>query len=358
MSTTGTNPPLISIQGQTVGWIHLAGTENAYAGNPATDGCSGNPFGGTSCNGLFSNTAFTKMLNGLNQVLTAVDSGSAGHFDWGQFDNDGPDGIPNSGDDDGVVDQVIFIHSEEDGACGPSSSNHLWSHRAGALSFTTHTLRHGSTTQYITVRNYTLQSGVGGSTACNTSAIMPIGTAAHETGHAFGLPDLYDVSGASEGVGEWSLMGSGNYTSPFSPSRMDAWSLSQLGWVTVAPLTANGTYSFGPAPVSDTTFMVRVQVPPGVASCGSQPGGLCIQGEYYLLENRQGVQADTGVIKVHCARSGLNFPTNCHGGLAIWHVDSLKTKQHGFNADNTVTVGNPQGVLLVQADGLNQLQGT
>ena len=30
----------------------------------------------------------------------ALDDGSV---DWGQFDNDGPDGIPNSGDDDGFV---------------------------------------------------------------------------------------------------------------------------------------------------------------------------------------------------------------------------------------------------------------
>ncbi|MEJ7639163.1 MAG: immune inhibitor A domain-containing protein [Singulisphaera sp.] len=32
--------------------------------------------------------------------------------DFGQFDNDGPDGRPNSGDDDGVVDTLFFIHPE------------------------------------------------------------------------------------------------------------------------------------------------------------------------------------------------------------------------------------------------------
>src|SRR5256886_14070186 len=49
----------------------------------------------------------------------------------------------------------------------------------------------------------------------------------HETGHGFSLPDLYDTDGSSEGVGEYSLMGSGNYTSSFSPSRMDVWSLNE-----------------------------------------------------------------------------------------------------------------------------------
>src|SRR5207249_3364289 len=109
----------------------------------------------------------------------------------------------------------------------------------------------------IRVSYYILQSGVGGSTGCDSTQIMPIGTVAHETGHGFGLPDLYDTVDSTEGIGEWGLMGSGNYTSPLSPSRMDAWSLSQLGWVTVRPLGAAGTYHFGAAPVSDTAFYVR-----------------------------------------------------------------------------------------------------
>src|SRR5439155_568484 len=83
-----------------------------------------------------------------------------------------------------------------------------------------------------------------------------------------------------EGVGEYSLMGSGNYTSSFSPSRMDVWSLNELGWVIVAPLTSSGTYTFGPAtPLVDTTFYIPVT--------GSNP-----RGEYFLLENRQRVLSD------------------------------------------------------------------
>ncbi|MBI4499539.1 MAG: M6 family metalloprotease domain-containing protein [Gemmatimonadetes bacterium] len=340
MSTIGSNPPLLSIQGQVVGWITLLGNETQYTGDPATDNCSGNPFGGNSCNGLFSGSAQSKMINGLNQVLLAADTGT---FDWGQFDNDGPDGSPNSGDDNGIVDQVIFIHSEQDGACGPSSNNHLWSHRGSGLTYTTHTDRIGFPGQKIRVRDYTLQSGVGGSNSCTTAQLMPVGTAAHETGHAFGLPDLYDVQGTTEGIGQWGLMGSGNYTSPFSPTRMEAWSLNQLGWITVAPLTSNGTYSFGPVPTSDSTFLIRVQ-------------GTNTRGEHYLLENRQASQADTAMIRAHCGNSGLSYPTNCHGGLAIWHVDSTKIKNSGFGGTNTVNGGNPHGLLLVQADGLGQLE--
>src|SRR6185312_1495326 len=139
----------------------------------------------------------------------------------------------------------------------------------------------------------------------------------------------YDIFGNTEGAGQWSLMGSGNYTSSNSPTRMDAWSLQQLGWVKIRQLTTTGTYSFGPVPTSDTVFMVRVQ--------GANP-----RGEYYLLENREAVEADTAMIRVHCGLSGLSYPSTCHGGLAIWHIDSTKVKDFGFEAGfNQVNAGIP-----------------
>ena len=78
-------------------------------------------------------------------------------------------------------------------------------------------------------------------------------------------------------------MAFGPNASEFSPARMDAWSLSQLGWVTIVPLGSAGTHSFGAAPTSDTAFYLPVS--------GSNP-----RGEYFLLENRQAVEADTAMI--------------------------------------------------------------
>src|SRR5256886_7611792 len=68
---------------------------------------------------------------------------------------------------------------------------------------------------------------------------------------------------------------------------MDAWSVSQVGWVTLAPLATSGTYSFGAAPTSDTAFLVR-------------PTGANPRGEYFLLENRQAVDADSALIRNAC----------------------------------------------------------
>lgn len=327
---------LLTIQGAAYGWFTLPSTEVTYTGPPG--GCpypTVNPYNQSgNCNGIWG-SGFASMRTGLNAALQLADPA----VDWTQYDNDGPDGTPNSGDDDGKVDLVIFVQSEEDGACNEATNNHPWSHKSSGLGYSTHSLRPNG--QPIIVDSYTMQSGVGGSGACATNQIMPIGTAAHETGHTFGLPDLYDVGGNTEGIGEWGLMGSGNYTAPFSPTRMEAWSLSRLGWVTVRMLSTSGTYSLGAAPTSDTAFMIRVQ------------GGNS-RGEYYLVENRMAVQSDSAVIRLHCQASGFAFPASCGGGLAVWHIDSAKVVTSlSANRVNNLT---PQGVALEQADGNNSLR--
>ena len=49
------------------------------------------------------------------------------------FDNDGPDGVPSSGDDDGYIDATIVIHPGQPAEVAPiaQEDNLLWSHEAG-----------------------------------------------------------------------------------------------------------------------------------------------------------------------------------------------------------------------------------
>lgn len=326
---------LFSVQGRVVGWVPLDSNEVTYVGVPGS--CTGNPFGTTNCNGIFSGTAIFDMQQGMAQALARIDS--AGIVDWSQFDNDGPDGIPNSGDDDGYVDMAIFVHPAQDGACGGATNNHIWSHRFQLFTpYATRTPAHNG--GFIKIRDYTFQSGVGGSTACDATQIMAVGTAAHESGHGLGLPDLYDLTFATEGVGEWGLMGSGNYASPLSPARMEAWSLGELGWVNVAPIAVGGTYTLGPATTSDSAVLVR-------------PTGANPRGEYFLIENRQRLESDSAMIRIHCGRSGN--PPGCGGGLLIWHVDSTTAADNGFHQSNMMNSLALHGLALEEADGLRQL---
>ena len=314
------------------------------------------------CNGIGVVAPCPSGRNRMGLMLVAtLDSVSAhpgGDTLWAQFDNDGPDGTPNSGDDDGVVDFVTFLQPELGGECQSNvpKPTGIWSHRfvisgwvaglahphldAGGF-YVTRTPWQGHAGQFIRVNDYTIQSAVGGATSCDGLTIMGIGTVAHEFGHAFGLPDLYDLSGSTQGIGGWGLMGSGNYARPYSPSSYDAWSLHVLGWATLDTLSASRTVIAGPRLLSDTVFYARTTNPD----------------EYLLLENRQAVLSDTAQMN-----PALSDPCPTLGfcakspGLLFWLINEEKINSSIFFNQVNVSFGGPQGVELLQADGLNELR--
>ncbi len=298
------------------------------------DGCRGIITAPTPCgnpiNGNSGNVS-ARFRDLLVEVLTKANN--LGTINWGQFDNDGPDGNPNSGDDDGRVDFITFIQPGVDGACGAPG---IWAHRWNIASlrqstpFQTSTPRTGG--GFIQINDYTIQSGQGGNGACTAGQIMPIGTIAHETGHAFGLPDLYDTSLNTEGIGEWGIMGSGNYSRAYSPSTYEAWSLTELGWVTVDTLSTSRTVTINPIQTSDTVFYVSL--------AGTD--------EYLLLENRDSLLSDTAQMNPAFG-SRKKSP-----GLLIWHMD--RSVITGGTGSNSVNSGSVHGVALEQADGLNHLR--
>lgn len=327
---------LVTIDGVVFGWVAADSTDTYYE-----DGCNGVGVLGP-CPGR--GRPFGELL------IEALQASDTGTTDWGLFDSDGPDGVPNSGDDDGVVDFVLFLHPEVDGACG---SSNIWSHRfdlagwnAGSGYVTRSPVRDAAGQpvpgRYLVVRDYTMQSAVGGPDACTAGALMSIGTVAHETGHAFGLPDLYDTNlqspAVTQGVGEWSIMGSGNYTQPYSPSGFDAWSLAELGWIVVDSMPAGGPVLVPPVASSDTVLALSV---PGTD-------------EYFLFENRQAMGSDTAQFNPGCrfrVRACAKSP-----GLLIWHVDLGQIAANGFRQGNRVNSGAIHGVALLQADGRNDLR--
>lgn len=197
----------LNFTGTVYGWTQLPSTNAFYTG------------AGT-CNGLCGSSQ-------VKTLITQTCSLNDAAVNFGQYDNDGPDGLPNSGDDDGFVDAVAFVHPEQGAECGVNGN--IWSHRFslqgwGVLPYTTNDPRSGG--GFIRVNDYVIMPAFN----CGGASVIDIGVFCHEFGHAFGLPDLYDVNGGSQGIGHWCLMAAGNWNTPTNPAHMSAWSKDQLGW--------------------------------------------------------------------------------------------------------------------------------
>ena len=178
--------------------------------------------------------------------------------------------------------------------------------------------------------------------------VVGIGVFCHEYGHALGLPDLYDTSQASEGVGNWSVMGSASYNGVQrdgdTPGHFDPWCKAKMGWL---------------VPVDYTLDSQNVQFPSAATTPFAAKlwkDGLAGQ-QYFLVENRFTNGFDA-------ALPGA--------GLLIWHIDETKGGDIAvWNKDNTQTwypisfAGAPAitnngnfHVALMQADNLWQLNLT
>jgi M6 family metalloprotease-like protein len=204
---------LFDVTGTVFDWVSLSQPESYYVGN--SQGTAPPPYG----------TARTGDM--IKEIVDALDPST----DFGAYDNDGPDGVPNSGDDDGFVDVLLVIHPTFGAECD-GLSPHMWSHSwrysnwpvSDGQPYETNDPAAGG--GFIKIDDYIIVPSL----SCVTG-IIEIGVICHELGHAIGLPDLYDWTGRSRGIGYWGLMGSGNWNTPASPAHPCAWSLEQLGWL-------------------------------------------------------------------------------------------------------------------------------
>ena len=240
-------------------------------------------------------------------ALQAVDA----QVDFGLYDNDGPDGRPNSGDDDGVVDGgVVILHSEPNLYCDPSGrgthpvSVTTW--RPNGARFRSQDAAHNG--GFIEVGAYTVMSTTGCSPSTVQSHVL-----AHELGHLlFGLPDLYrfQFDGGTPvwstrrwEVGCWELMaagawgcGAGTPTFQRIAAGFGAWARYAVGWATpvIAPSNRDSTYELSATAQGGT--VLRIPIKPD---------------EYLLLEYREKTTGDevlpaNGVLIYHVADS-LSF---------------------------------------------------
>lgn len=276
------------------GWYDMPGTLEDYVGDNNGLGLDGGP----------------KFVYNLVRIADST----LNYADYIQYYDGG--GKPHIG-------FIAVVHSGADAAAG---ANNIWSHRWSFREYNggpyvTNDTDPVSGENVVIDGDYALEPERNGSS--NTSgSIVAIGVFAHEFGHIFGLPDLYDTDNSSEGLGNWCLMAGGAYggngNTSQTPVQMSAWCKYQLGWVTPVNLTgANNSLSV--PNVEENPVVYRMW----------KDG---IQGQqYFLIENRQRIGNDINIYD---------------SGFLIYHVD---------DSQNDNTNENHYLVDLEQADGRRDL---
>lgn len=292
--------------------FYLDNSEDAFVLTPATESY------GTANDGIVHVTAATnhpnygKTLNSWRGVAGGYLSLTNGSVDFSAYDTNAngtvsPDEL-----------SVVIITAGYENAYGGDSAltPRAWGH---ASSFTSAVTLDGKSLSQYTI------FGEAHATSLANKHVATIGIMCHELGHLMlGLPDLYDIDGGSNGIGDWGLMGGGNWNavgsySGDSPSWLSAWCRARVGMQEPVDITS---------------------ATPGASLEEVESGGdiyrLWIDkyksfGQYMLLENRQQTGYDAGLPG---------------GGLLVWHVDD----QQVSNANEA-----RKWIDLEEADGLTQL---
>jgi M6 family metalloprotease-like protein len=224
--------------------------------------------------------------------------------DFGQYDNDGWDGVPNSGDDDGYVDLAVFQFTEVASSCGGQGP---WPHKSVVQNrtgnpFHTDDLRPDGSP--VLIDDYIIQSAVN----CDGTP-QTIATIAHETGHAFGQPDFYHaVNGLLPSqrrwvLGCWTLMAAGawgcgdgsTFGHSLKPPHMGAYEKMTLGWVRPILVDSLEGGFFKLDPVQQSGQVLRIP--------------LAGRTEFLLVEYRPNTGYDS------------QLPV---GGVLVYHVDQRR----------------------------------
>lgn len=223
------------------------------------------------------------------QIVELADS----DIDFSIFDNDGPDGLPNSGDDDGIVDALFIL--VDDVPAGFILGQATGVGRLGwDQSLPTGDVGAGGKPILISPNQGMLVQAA--------SSAEAVGSMAHEYGHVLGLPDLFNTgflnnpdalpADDSAGIGRWGLMGWGAQGwNEQGPAPLSAWSRMQLGWADVRDvLTENQDLFIEDVGLAGVVY--RVPLTPR---------------EFFLLESR--------------SPSASIYDAGMPGeGLLIWHV--------------------------------------
>lgn len=263
----------LDVDGEVAGWLRLPEPYSFYA-----DGQSGT--------GAYPRNAQRMVEDALRLAAEEVD--------FGRYDTDG----------DGYLDGLFVVHAGEGAEAETNTAlrdRKIWSHQWN--------LTRPFASRAVSAYSYFTAPEDG-----------RVGVFCHEFGHVLGLPDLYDTSYRSEGVGVWCLMGSGSWLDGgLTPGHFCAWAKAQLGWIEPTSVGKETDLRLPPTEQNrDATYRLWR---------GGEAGS-----EYFLIENRQ--------------RTGFDehLPS---GGLLILHVND---SEHDNSHPGAYRVA------LEQADGNRDLE--
>ncbi len=224
-------------------------------------------------------------------------------IDWNSFDTNG----------NGYIDNIFIVHSGAEAAY-TGNINDLWAHvyvTSNAIQ-----IQIPGSSQGVNVWVYAMTSEY----LSQPSDYQIIGGDCHEHGHQLGLPDLYDYTDESNGVGAYSLMGSGSWgNTGITPTHLDAWSKYILGF---ADAEENPT---------GNVYIDNVETSSNIVKYTTDDPK-----QYFLVENRQKIRYDEFL------------PSE---GIFIWRINENQIDNQTYNNDKSCYVAG-----LLQADGLKDLE--
>ncbi len=263
----------LDLEGEVVGWLTLSEPYSYYVAGES----------GTS-----------RYPHNAQKMVEEALGLAAQEVDFGQLD----------GDDDGYLDGLFVVHAgggAEADRDTQARKKKIWSH------------------QWQITQPF-VSDGVTAYSYCTEPEDGRVGVFCHEFGHMLGLPDLYDTTYESEGVGIWCVMGAGSWLDGgTTPGHFCLWSKARLGWIDPTVVTEGQSLQLNPIE-EDRRAGYRLW------TRGEQ------RSEYFLIENRQPAGFDS------------ELPS---GGLLIYHIND---SEHNNDHPGRYWVG------VMQADGRNDLE--
>lgn len=238
-------------------------------------------------------------------IAEAVDSAAA-EVDYSNYDWDG----------DGIVDQVFVIYAGYAEAQGAAPET-IWPHEYSLEVLDKEFIYNG-----VKITTYGCASELKGSGPAEGQNMDGIGTACHEFSHCLGIPDMYNTEdqNASFGMGYWDVMDSGSYIDDSrTPAGYTSYERWFCGWLQPTELKGDMIHITDMKPLAEAPECYILY-------------NDAHRTEYYLLENRQKVGTDTGLLG---------------HGLLVLHVDYNKNMW----SNNKINIDpDHQRVTIIPAD--------